>query len=167
MCRLTLQQSGERGCLQKEVCILIGDIPKPDPSVSAGSSGHFEDTISSYVPVVSEDIGSGSIPDTLGDLETILDDEDAMVWMIKQRYGLYSGNNEEHGSQQVAVPSDKGCLKVQKFYSDNNMPWTPECTCEGYYKAVQCRQSLFTGLDYWNRLLDWTDLCMKVWHVTG
>lgn len=122
-----MQLSGDRSCSRKEVCISIGDIPRPPQN--SGVSSNQDDTIT-YVQIV-EDTKIGSA--NLVEFEPGMDDED-MLKLIKEKYDI---DDTDLG---VVVPANKGCLLAQEFYTQNQFDWTPDCTCEGYYKAVQCNE---------------------------
>jgi hypothetical protein len=56
---------------------------------------------------------------------------------------------EEDDDTEVIVPADKGCFVAQEFFTENNLPWVPDCDCQGYYKSVQCFQTGEEELQCW------------------
>lgn len=63
--------------------------------------------------------------------EDMNDDEDLIMQRINESY--------LNADKEVVVTA-RGCLVARKFYIENNLPWSPDCDCEGYYKTVQCLQ---------------------------
>lgn len=77
------------------------------------------------------ELGFGSLAnaDTDEDLAGV-DEEEMLMEIIEE---TFQDNDEE-----VIVPAEKGCLVAQAFFTKNQLPWVPDCDCQGYYKSVQC-----------------------------
>ena len=67
-----------------------------------------------------------------------LDDEETLMEIL--------GESSEDHDDVMIVPSEKGCFVARSFFTENGLPWSPDCDCEGYYKRVQCLQG---GTECW------------------
>lgn len=90
---------------------------------------------------VSEVSSSNLLADVDTDLDMVdMDVEEILMEVI--------GETFQDDDEEVIVPADKGCFVAQAFFTDNNLPWVPDCDCQGNYKSVQCVEG-DEGLQCW------------------
>lgn len=117
----------------------MGDIPISSPTAPNTEVGSG---YSDYVYArVSEVVDTSILDNVDTDLDmVVMNDEEMLMEIIEETF--------EDDEEEVIVPAEKGCLVAQAFFTENSLPWVPDCDCQGYYKSVQCVEGE-EGLQCW------------------
>lgn len=131
-----MQLGGDRGCRQKEICISVEDIPVSSPNTTAGEgSGSYEYEYAKVRELEDPEPSNTTIADA--ETNPAKDNQEKVL-----------ENFQETFQDEVIVPADRGCHVAQAFFAKNNLPWVPDCDCQGYYKSVQCVENE-AGVQCW------------------
>lgn len=142
--RLVAQLKNRQSCGYTERCLAVADIPSAaenSGAVGSGSSSEHYQSVPSYIIRVvesniteeGEDLGNAT-----NTAQSAGPGEDEDILRVEEL--------SKHGK---IIPAERGCVIARSFFTENNLPWSPDCDCDGYYKPVQCLRVAEGGLECW------------------